>query len=362
MQRLFSIESGETPPYFLNQFFSDIENAAELDYNYWYVAIRSDLHLYDDNGKLEIIKSKLDELRKNLEGSYYKTIFSVKDIKIKSFIYGNLAWIFEISFISDATEVEYSRLIDRGEYKYDSKNKILTVYPTIPYLNRETKFDFALIDEFKPLVEYLAWCMLFNKLYKIEAKIKQPEKKKEREAANYTDNYLNDEISEEDNFNLNHNSKHLPDIIPLYKEQHPLDEVVYRSKSNNDLTEKDSSIKDGNDKIEDGEKNPLYLADVFESASRYNHIMGILVEQKKCQPESHIWIGNEKGDYSYLAAILKYLRAQGYYKINKITNEQIKEICMNTFKWEISIHCIVRAKPEKFNLEIIPLASTLDYS
>lgn len=108
------------------------------------------------------------------------------------------------------------------------------------------------------------------------------------------------------------------------------------------------------------ETTPLLLSDVFESASRYNHIMKILVEQKKCQPESHIWIGTEKGDYSYLAAILKYLHSQGYYKNKKLTNEQIKEICINTFKWEISINTIKKAKPENFDLKIITLASTLD--
>jgi len=107
-------------------------------------------------------------------------------------------------------------------------------------------------------------------------------------------------------------------------------------------------------------KSPLKLIDIFEDSSRHNSIMKLLVEKGFCQPNTFIWKDEKKGNKGYLAAILKYLHSQGYYKDNKRpTIEQIQEIASNTFGWSMSIDIIKKTKPEEFELDFIPPASTM---
>jgi hypothetical protein len=107
---------------------------------------------------------------------------------------------------------------------------------------------------------------------------------------------------------------------------------------------------------------PLFLADIFDSISKYNYIMNLLVEKQYCQPNTFIWKDEGAGNKGFLAAILKHLHAQGYYKDNKrLSNEQIKAIAKNTFGWEISIDTIKKAKPSQYNvLTFISPASTIE--
>jgi hypothetical protein len=105
---------------------------------------------------------------------------------------------------------------------------------------------------------------------------------------------------------------------------------------------------------------PLKLSDIFESISNYQAILNLLVEKQHCQPNTFIWMDSAKGNKSLLAAIIKHLHTQKYYKDHKMpTLAQIKEIAQNTFGWEISIDTIKRARPEQFDLKFIPPASTL---
>ena len=341
-------------------------------------SLRSDLYLYNEIERLRIIEIKIEEIRNYLINSSEKIYFSVDDIKIVGMLPMYLSSYFSNQLISEATEIKYCEYVKPGEYDYNSKTKILTVYPEIVYLNNEIDFNFSLLDEFQSFINYVTNALFFNKLKELDWKLKAFMDCRDIRILTYCevdDNEIDDGVNLEEpdchektvkDISLDYVLKDMDEM--KYFEQ----EISYLDKegeimagetliSDDYVTGKDSSIKKENSSVEISETKPLYLADAFESALKYYQIMKILVEQKKCQPESHIWIGTEKGDYSYLAAILKYLHSQGYYKNKKLTNEQIKEICMNTFKWEISIDCIKKAKPENFDLKIIPLASILDF-
>jgi hypothetical protein len=108
-------------------------------------------------------------------------------------------------------------------------------------------------------------------------------------------------------------------------------------------------------------KASLHLSDIFESISKYNHIMRLFVEKGYCQQNTFIWKDQDNGNKSFLAAIIKHLHKLGYYKNNKCpTSEQIQVIAQCTFSREISIDTIKKVKPDRqFNLDFIPLASTL---
>jgi hypothetical protein len=118
-----------------------------------------------------------------------------------------------------------------------------------------------------------------------------------------------------------------------------------------------------NHTLEQGAESPsptLKLSDIFESISKYQIIINLLVENQYCQPNTFNWKDSAKGNKGLLAAIIKFLHTQKYYKGNKRpTTEQIKEIAQNTFGWEISIDTIKKAKPQQFDLKFIPPASTL---
>lgn len=107
--------------------------------------------------------------------------------------------------------------------------------------------------------------------------------------------------------------------------------------------------------------NPIKLSDYFESISKFNFIMNLLVEKQYCQPNTFIWKDENKGNKGFLVAILKQLHSQGYYKNNfRLTNEQIKEIALNSFGWDVSIDTIKKTKTIHFDVSFIPIASTLN--
>jgi hypothetical protein len=105
----------------------------------------------------------------------------------------------------------------------------------------------------------------------------------------------------------------------------------------------------------------LTLLDLFESVSKYKYIMNLLVDKGYCQPNTYIWKDEMKGNKGLLAAIIKYLHKQGYYKNNKKpTNEQIILIAKKTFGWELKIDTVKRANPNNFDLSFIPQSSTIN--
>ena len=98
----------------------------------------------------------------------------------------------------------------------------------------------------------------------------------------------------------------------------------------------------------------------FERISDYKMIMELLVYKEYIYPNTYLWIDNKKGNKSIMAAILKDLFAKGYYKSNRqLTNQQIVSICEIAFGVLISLDTVKRVTPEKFDLEFIPLKSTL---
>lgn len=104
----------------------------------------------------------------------------------------------------------------------------------------------------------------------------------------------------------------------------------------------------------------LTLDNFFKDISSYHFILELLVKKGYCQAGTYIWKDEKNGNKSLLAAILKYLHKQGYLKNNKqLTNQQIQSIAQNTFGWHIGLDTIKKAKPEKFVLNFIPVASTL---
>lgn len=104
----------------------------------------------------------------------------------------------------------------------------------------------------------------------------------------------------------------------------------------------------------------LHLANIFDCPKRYEIIMSILVQQKLCSKDTHIWIDSKKGSKGYLVGLLKILQVQGYYKNNqKLTACQIKEICFSTFGMDVSLSVINHKGIEDYNFDFIPLASSL---
>jgi hypothetical protein len=88
--------------------------------------------------------------------------------------------------------------------------------------------------------------------------------------------------------------------------------------------------------------------------------MEILVEQNHIQANTYIWKDDGKGNKGYLAALIKYLHFQGYYKKKYKPNpKQIQQIISNTFNGMTAIDTIKKAKSDDFNFAFIPPASTL---
>lgn len=136
--------------------------------------------------------------------------------------------------------------------------------------------------------------------------------------------------------------KHLSELITLHEKYLPL---IDEDKTISTITKTQS----------------LKLSDFFESASKYESLMKILITKGYCQPETFIWIDDKKGNKGLLAAIIKYLHPQGYYKDKaRPTNEEILIMAKNTFGWEMSIDTIKRANTSAFDLSFIPSASSIE--
>lgn len=135
--------------------------------------------------------------------------------------------------------------------------------------------------------------------------------------------------------------KYLSELIALYQKRLPLE--------NEQNTPSESIIH-----------STLTLLELFENTSKYNHVMNLLVEKGYCQADTFIWKDAKKGNKGYLAAILKYLHSQQYYKNNlRPTSEQIQSIAKNTFGWEMGIDTIKRSNPEQFDVSFLPAASEI---
>ena len=105
---------------------------------------------------------------------------------------------------------------------------------------------------------------------------------------------------------------------------------------------------------------PLELFHVFEDISKYKLVMNLLVAHGYLQPATYIWKDENKGYKELLAALLKLLHRQGYYKNNTaLTPSQIRTIAKNTFGRTMAIITIKKANPENHYLPFIPPASTL---
>jgi hypothetical protein len=116
-----------------------------------------------------------------------------------------------------------------------------------------------------------------------------------------------------------------------------------------------NSSKQKDDKAKDNNDESLKLSD-FVTTENHKKIIDLL-SGTYCQKDTFIWIDKAKGNKSILAAIIKYLHPQGYYKENREpTNEQIKQIAKNTFSCKISIDTIKKAKPENHDLKFINTA------
>ncbi|MGP8216482.1 MAG: hypothetical protein ACLQQ4_13015 [Bacteroidia bacterium] len=106
--------------------------------------------------------------------------------------------------------------------------------------------------------------------------------------------------------------------------------------------------------------NKFLLSDIFSDEAKYKYIMNLLVDKGYCQKETFIWKDGKKGNKGLLAAIIKQLHPQGYYKDNKKpSNEQIQEIAKNTFGCEISISTIEKSNSTTYDVSFIPLAATI---
>lgn len=126
------------------------------------------------------------------------------------------------------------------------------------------------------------------------------------------------------------------------------------------LEPRDKTVNSKEEKRKPPQQNDLLkLFDFITDISKYDYVMNLLVKKGHCQAITFVWKDEANGNKSLLAAILKHLHKQGYYKNNKRpTNEQMVDISNNTFGWKISIDTIKRAKPEQFDLSFIPTFPT----
>ena len=124
-----------------------------------------------------------------------------------------------------------------------------------------------------------------------------------------------------------------------------------------DYPNENSNFEKDQDTSEEKQNNSLTLESVFTDKAQYNNIMQILVEQKFCHEGTFIWTDLKKGYKNLIASILKYLHFQYYYNSKTgLSNEQIRQIALNTFHVEIAIDTIKHADPVKLNLNFIPKA------
>jgi len=166
-------------PHFSNQFCSDIEREVVANFENYDASLRSDLQLYNNDGKLKFINEQLIATREYLKGSIYKTWFSVKDIKAD--LKGCLEKYFELQPISYATEVEHTNLIEPGFCYYNNSNQKIVVRLLKINPHREKEFDFSRLNQFKKMIQHIIWCMKFLRLKKLDGKIRNKKNDQQNE-------------------------------------------------------------------------------------------------------------------------------------------------------------------------------------
>jgi hypothetical protein len=95
------------------------------------------------------------------------------------------------------------------------------------------------------------------------------------------------------------------------------------------------------------------LSQLFVSATEYNNMMALFVKEKLCQEKTFIWIDEKKGSLKMLASMIKHLHSKGFCR-KKPTNAEVQLIAKNTFKMDICLDTIKRAKMDSFDFSFIP--------
>ncbi len=97
------------------------------------------------------------------------------------------------------------------------------------------------------------------------------------------------------------------------------------------------------------------LSQVFKDESEYMKVMDLLVNEKYCDEETHIWIDEKTNTKKILATLIKQLHSKNYYKTN-LKNNEVKSIAKNTFRIDMGIDTVKQTKPSdhKFTFRFIP--------
>ena len=154
----------EKGPYFSRQFCKDINKEVSKYYSKLINSLQSDYELSEKN--MKFYDSKLIELKKYLQESDYKEDFPINDDEkdVNEFLINYFGKL----LISGATNVDYSIEIEKGKYEYDIFTRKLTLFPLCGFISPESYFDFARIDDFIPLIKYIASCkfyLMFKRVY-----------------------------------------------------------------------------------------------------------------------------------------------------------------------------------------------------
>lgn len=103
------------------------------------------------------------------------------------------------------------------------------------------------------------------------------------------------------------------------------------------------------------------LVSLFEHTSKYKKVLDILVSKHKTDEITYLWIDLNNGHKKELASLIFHLQIKGYYKNNKKPSDnEVKEICQNTFGVDVGISTVNHSKATYFDFNYIPYASTLD--
>lgn len=159
-------------PLLMEEFCENIDIASSANYIKLKRSLDCDLQLRNNTEKCDYIKSKRIELREKLEYSDYKTTFSINgietDLRICLEKYFGSRYLFWIE------EIEYNKSLADGESTFDLISGIYSVksqpffrgpfYRNIP----ERRVDFAILDDFKPIVQYIAWGRLFLEVNRLD--------------------------------------------------------------------------------------------------------------------------------------------------------------------------------------------------
>lgn len=93
------------------------------------------------------------------------------------------------------------------------------------------------------------------------------------------------------------------------------------------------------------ESPQIEFKDFFQDESGYGKTIKRFAEKGYINPETLVWIDHGDGYKSTASGLLKYLHSIGYLKV-KMTNNQILNILKNTFKIDVGIDTIKKAKSD----------------